>query len=308
MKYEIMIRILFELLSKRSVSAKYLADKFEVSIRSIYRYMQDIEYAGVPLYTTRGNGGGFKIVDTYRISSTFMTMKEFSEVISALSAINDGVSNSVLDSALVKLKAVTKNEYGGFNIESGNLVIDGGSWGDTVGYKSKLKVLQTAIEGNKKLLLKYHDRNGAVTERTVEPHIILFKQGLWYVYAYCHLREEFRLFKTGRIESATILSETFTRRAIQDDEWLNFWKDNVVPAIDVCLEVLDNYKSDVEEWLGVENVSVENGKNVARAKLPFDQGLVSKIMGFGRGVKVVSPTVLKDEIKKNAEELINNYK
>ena len=81
MKYEIIIGILFELLSKKCVKAGYLADKFEVSVRSIHRYISCLEMAGVPIYTIRGNQGGFAIVDTYRLSATFMTMKEFDQVI-----------------------------------------------------------------------------------------------------------------------------------------------------------------------------------------------------------------------------------
>lgn len=308
LKNHVMMRILFELLSKRSVSATYLANKYEISTRSVYRYLADLEDAGVPLYTTRGRGGGISLVDTYRLSSTFMTVNEFEQTIDALTAINDGVDNKVLDSAILKLKSAVRKEYSGFNIESGNLIIDGGSWGDTVGYKTKLKIVQEAIDGNKKLSIVYHNRNGETSSRVIEPYFMLFKQGLWYTYAYCNLRETFRLFKLGRIESATVLAEKFVRKNIDKSTLnLNFW-DNSTEAKDVVMEVSKEIISDVEEWLGVENVHDEDGKKIARAKLPFDQGLVSKIMGFGRGIKVLSPTELKDEIKKNAEELIKNYK
>ena len=167
MKYEIILRILFELLSKKSVTAKYLSEKYNVSVRTIYRYIETIEMAGVPLYTTRGREGGFQIIDTYKFSSTFMTVEEFEKTIEALTAITDSVPNNVLSSAINKLKASIKNEYSGFEMKSGNLVIDGGPWGDTVGYKSKLKVIEQAIEENKKLHIKYHDRNGVITERTI---------------------------------------------------------------------------------------------------------------------------------------------
>ena len=307
-KNHVMMSILFELLSKRSVSATYLANKYEISTRSVYRYLDDLDQAGVPIYTVRGRGGGISLVDTYRLSSTFMTVNEFEHTINALTAINDGVDNKVLDSAILKLKSTVKKEYSGFNIESGNLIIDGGTWGDTIGYKTKLKVVQESIDSTKKLSITYHDRNGEKSNRIIEPHFLLFKQGLWYTYAYCNLRETFRLFKIGRIESATILPETFTRRNVNKASIdLNFW-DNATEAIDVVMDVSPSIVSDVEEWLGVENVSNENGKTIARAKLPFDKGLINKIMGFGNGVTVIAPAQLKDEIKKNAEELIKNYK
>ena len=307
MKYEIIIRILFELLAKKCVKASYLADKFEVSVRSIHRYINCLELAGVPIYTLRGNSGGFAIIDTYKLSSTFMTVKEYEQTISALKAITDSVPNKSLTNVLSKLSAVIRNERSNFDIKSGNLVIDAGPWGDTVGYKSKLSVIQRAIEENKKLSICYHDRNGDVTKRIIEPHIIVFKQGLWYIYAFCNLRNDFRFFKTGRIEYANILEEKFTRRTISDDALpLNFWE-SAPETINVSLEINKKYLSDVEEWLGIENVRLKNDTYVAEATLPYDNGLISKIMSYGNGIKVIAPEELKNSVKKCAEELIKNY-
>lgn len=308
MKYEIMLGILFELLSKKCVKANYLAQKYEVSVRSIHRYINCLEYAGVPIYSVRGSQGGFSVVDTYKLSSTFMTVKEFEQTIDALTTFNNNVPNKELSSVINKLKAVIKNEYSGFDIKSGNLIIDAGPWGDTVGYKSKLLVIQKSIDENKILLVKYHDRNGNVTERTIEPHVIVFKQGLWYVYAFCHLRNDFRFFKIGRIESANVQNEKFERRAFSEDSLpLNFWHQDV-EATDVALEVDKSILSDVEEWLGIENVKLIDGKYIAEAKLPFDKGLTTKIMSYGDGIKVLKPLELKEDVKNIAKKIIQNYK
>ena len=307
MKYEIMLGILLELLNKKTASASYLAEKFEVSIRSIYRYIHCIELAGVPIYTIRGANGGFGIVDTYKINSTFMTVNEFEQVIDALSAINDGVPDKVLQSAITKLKATVKNEFSGFDIKSGNLIIDGGPWGDSQGYKSKLLVIKECIENKTQLFIRYHDREGKITERTIDPYIIVFKQGLWYVYAYCNLRKTFRFFKTGRIESATILKSTFIRQDISEKELpLDFWH-NSTQTRDVALQIDPRCLSDAEEWLGIENVNIEQGKHIARLKLPYDDGLVSKIMSYGNGIKVLYPAELKQKIKDCAKQIINLY-
>lgn len=307
MKYEIMLGILFELLSKKCVKANYLAEKYEVSVRSIHRYINCLEMAGVPIYTLRGNQGGFAIVDTYKLASSFMTVNEFEQTIDALTAITTSVPNKVLENAINKLKSAVKNESSGLNIKSGNLIIDAGPWGDTVGYKSKLAVIQKSIEENKKLFIRYHDRNGDITERTIEPHVIVFKQGLWYTFAYCSLRQEFRFFKTGRIEQATILDEKFTRKDLSKmDLPLDFWQENL-DCIDVEMQIDKSIVSDVEEWLGIENVRSLNDKYIASVKLPYDKGLIYKIMSYGGGIKVTSPQMLKDEIAKNAKSIIANY-
>ena len=307
MKYEIMLSILFDLLSKKSVTATYLADKYEVSTRTIYRYISCIEMAGVPIYTNRGNGGGISVIDTYRLPASFMTISEFKQTIDALSAICDGVPNKTLASALNKIKATAKNEYSGFDVKAGNLIIDGGPWGDTIGYKSKLIILQQCIEKTQQLSIRYHDRTGEVTERVIDPYIIVFKQGLWYVFAYCNLRQGFRLFKTGRIEQAQILPKTFVRQDISKmDLPLDFWH-NTVMAQEISLEINKSCLSDVEEWLGIENVKEENGKNVATVKLPYDDGLVSKLITFGSGIKIIAPEDLKEKVRNKAKEIVSIY-
>ena len=308
MKFERLLDVLFELLSKKSVTATFLADKLEVSVRSIYRYVENLEAAGVPIYTTRGKNGGFHIVDTYRLSATFMTKEEFDGVINSLTAIANGVPDKTLESAINKLKATVKKEYSGFDVKGGNLIIDGGPWGDTVGYKTKLSVIAKSLSETKELFIRYHDRNGTVTERTIQPHIIVFKQGIWYVYAYCRLRKEFRFFKTGRIENAYILSTTFERKDLSEmDLPLDFWH-NSVEAENVIMEINGKVVSDVEEWLGVENVkSAANGKFIANVSLPFDDGLVSKIMSYGNGLKVIAPERLKDKIKATALSVAEQY-
>ncbi|MBO4251616.1 MAG: YafY family transcriptional regulator [Clostridia bacterium] len=307
MKFETMINILFDMLSKKTVQAKYLAQKYGICTRTVIRYITCLELAGVPIYATRGRNGGYRIMDTFRLSSTFMTVKEFEQVINSLSSIVQSVPDKALSSAINKLKATVKPEYGGFDIKSGNLIIDGGPWGDTVGYKAKLQVIEESLNDNRELFIRYHDRNGAISERVVEPHVIVFKQGIWYIYAYCHLRNEFRFFKTGRIEIANILNTKFTRRDLSKKELpLDFWH-NSVKAERVVMEIDKTVASDVEEWLGIENVKQENGKYIADVSLPFDDGLVSKIMSYSSGIKVLSPDALKDKIKATALAVASKY-
>ena len=308
MKFEIMVGILFDLLSKKCVTAKYLSEKYEVSIRSIYRYINSLEMAGVPLYSVKGNNGGFKIIEQYKLSSTFMSVKEFEQVINALTAINEGVPNKILESALTKLKASIKNEYAGFDIKSGNLIIDAGPWGDTVGYKSKLILIQKSIEEQVKIDFEYHDRNGEITNRIIEPHLILFKQGIWYVYAYCSLRESFRFFKIGRINNLNLLNEKFTRKEINKIELpLDYWHQNIL-AETIEFEVDKSILSDIQEWIGVNNVSIKKEKYLANAKLPFDEGLISKLMSYGNKIKIISPAKLRERILEVANQILKNYK
>jgi predicted DNA-binding transcriptional regulator YafY len=307
MKFEIIVRILFDLLSKKVVNAKYLSDKYEVSTRSIYRYISVLEDAGVPIYTIRGNQGGFSIVDSYRLSCYFLTKPELEQTIGALNGIINGVPNKTLSQVIDKLKSNLKNTTDDLLLKTGNLIIDAGPWGNAIGYKNKLAVVQKALDSNLVLNITYHDRDGEITDRNIYPHVIVFKQGLWYVYAYCCLRKKFRFFKLGRIEKAIITDQIFERKNItKDDMPLNFWE-NATNTENVILEINKKYLSDVEEWLGIENVKSVNGKFIADVTLPYDGGLVSKIMSFGDGVTVISPEKLVNEIKTHSQKILAKY-
>ena len=306
MKDENIINILFDFLAEKKVSATELARKYGVSRRTIFRYIDALCVAGVPIYSKRGNDGGFYLYDTFKIPATFLTDKEYESVISSLKAVNNEIENPSLSSGINKLLSAYRGEKDTLKVSDGNLIIDTGAWGDTSGYRAKLAVIEKAIEDKKVLYVKYHDRTGDITERNVEPHAIVFKQGLWYVYAFCRLRNEFRLFKTGRIELADLLDETFERKPIPEKPFEKWYSQSNTE--EVYMEVDKSVLSDVEEWLGIENVSETDGKFFARVQLPFDDGLISKILTFGAGIKVLSPKQLKEKIITAAQKVTAVYK
>lgn len=303
MKYEIMTGMLFDLLSKKSVKATYFASKYEVTTRTVYRYIDELSLAGVPIESTRGANGGFKIMDGFKLSASYLTEKEFEVVINSLSAINNEVHGEVLSSAISKLKA-TKRGVSAVNVKTGNLVIDAGAWCDSAGYKDKLSLINGAIDDNKVINFTYHDRNGSQSSRFAEPHTILFKEGTWYVYAFCRLREEFRFFKVGRMTEIKATSEVFMRKDLPSLLPFDNWYESS-SLIDVKLKVEDHSLFAVEEWLGVENIYKENDVFYAKASLPDEDSLVGKILSLGVGVKVIAPETLKNKIKKAVKDIYN---
>ena len=305
MKFTIMTGILFELLSKKMLSATYLANKYEVTTRTIYRYIEELSLSGVPIETVRGANGGFKIMDTFKLAGSFLTMTEYEAVVNSLNAIYAEVKGDALESAINKLTSA-KRGYGAVNVKTGNLVIDAGAWCEEAGYKDKLSKINGAIDDGNIVEFIYHNRNGEKSNRRIEPHTIVFKEGMWYVYAWCYAREEFRFFKIGRMSEIAVLSDKFSRRVLPDHLPFEGWY-NGNDLIDVTLKVDKDTISAVEEWLGVENIIKEGDLFLASAKLHDEPSLVGKIMSLGKGVKVLSPNSLKTKIKSAIEELKNNY-
>ena len=307
MKIQYLIEILFLLLSREKVSAKYVAERFSISVRTAYRYFDELSLC-VPIYNERGRNGGYSISKTYKIPSTYLGVDESDFLLNLLNGMNNEVTSPILQRIIDKLTSIAKKSKSNLTIDFGNLVIDGGPWGNTDSYKETLTFLESCIENREQITIDYRDREGLSSRREIEPHTIILKQGLWYCYAYCHLRNEFRLFKVGRIEGANLTGKTFTRRSTDNlKDALKDWYESLE-----CEEmelVLDpTVKADVEEWLGVDKVFTKsNGEIIANANLPIDDTVSSKILSFGNKVKVVSPIKLKEMVIKTAKAVTELY-
>lgn len=304
MKNEIMIRILFMLLARNKVSAAEIAARFEISRRTVYRYIDTLCLANVPILVDRGANGGFYIADSYKLNTVFLTEKEFAMLDEMMKSFESVFPDRDISSIREKLFTPKFNKQ--TTITSSSLIIDGTNWanGNT---SPKIKIISSAIENSCLLDICYHDGSGNVTKRTIEPHAIALKYGLWYVFAYCRLRKDFRLFKISRIEYANI-GESFEKRPFNVNMLpIEQWKTSD-PLIDIEFEVEPDAKSEVEEWIGVENVYVtSSGKIKANARFPLNKSLISEIMRFGSSIKVINPKNLTAEILKVARDLVNLY-
>ncbi|HBF86721.1 MAG TPA: hypothetical protein DDW54_03480 [Clostridiales bacterium] len=306
MKYEIMIKMLFLFLSRGKLSAKYLAGRFDISVRTVMRYLDCISLA-VPLIAESGRNGGYYIADSFKFPAAFMTEEEFNAVISTLDSYNSQLSSEVLSSATDKLKAIKDPSSPAADIKAGNFVIDGSSWNGESNGGAVLSLVEKCIESSTALEIAYVDKSGETTKREIEPQVIILKQGLWYVYAYCRLRKEFRTFKISRISYATKTASKYVRRTT-DVASLSFedWSGDVAYEF-IDLEIKESAKAEVEEWLGVSSVYRNGGRLFASAKLPYDGGLIAKLLGFGNSVRILSPAKLKRDVLNVAKKLVAEY-
>ena len=305
MKYEIMLKITMLLLSKRKVTARELADRFSISTRSVYRYIEELDVCGVPVDISRGRYGGITVADTFRLPSGFFTREEFSATVNALEAMKSQVSDESVETALEKLQRQQKNEKRELSV-CGNIIIDGGTWGESKKFTDKMRVCETAVNERKCLFIDYVSRGGEHSKRVIDPYVLVCKQNVWYVYAFCHTKQTFRTFKIGRIKSATFTGEEFVRAEItRDDVDMNFgYSDDELT--EVTFEIEKNSLADAEEWLGIDNIEPRGDKFIARLTLPDNGGLVNKILSYGGAVKVLEPLALKEKVKSAARAIAEN--
>lgn len=301
MKYQTMISIMMLLLQKRRLTARQIAEKYDISTRSVYRYIEELDVSGVPVTVTRGRYGGIAIADTFRLPTGFLTREEYAATVNALSAMASQVNDRDVISALEKLQLQQKNERRDVSV-CGNVIVDGGTWGGGKKFSEKMRVCETAVNEKKCLLIDYISRDGEHSKRVIDPHVLIFKQNVWYVYAFCHSKQTFRTFKIGRIKSATFTGGSFVKREFTRDEIdLNFY----YPADslkEVTFEILKSSLADAEEWLGIDNIEPRGDAFIARMTLP-ETGLVNKILSYGGAVKVLEPPELKQRVAEAARQI-----
>lgn len=304
MKYQIMVKMLMLLLSRRKVSAREIADRYEISVRSVYRYIEELCVAGIPIDVARGRYGGIMIADTYRLPVGYFTKDEYTAAVNALTAMASQVGDEAILTALEKLQRQSKSENADRSI-SGGIIVDGGTWGDTKNFADKMQVCERAVEESLSLDIDYISRTGEHSRRIIDPHVLIFKQNIWYVYAFCHTKQDFRTFKIGRIKNARYTGKTFEKRKVTREEIpLNF-RYRSDELTEISLEIEKDKLPDVEEWIGIDNIEPRGEKFVAEVSMPDDEVLVNKILSFGGGVKVTSPASLRDKVIAAARKIID---
>ena len=301
LKYRIMIKILVTLISRRKVSAKELADRYEICLRTVYRYIEDLSAAGIPIEVTRGRYGGISISDAYRLPAGYLSSEEYDSACNALRAWAAQVNDDAALSALEKIERQKKNDRRELTV-TGNIIVDGGVWGDRGAFSDKMKACEKAVDECESIRIDYIARDGEHSSRVIDPHVLILKRNVWYVYAYCHSKGDWRTFKIGRIKKLNFTGKHFKKKSIsKEDIPLDFFH-STEDMCDVTLEIERAALADAEEWLGVDSIEPRGNALVCDVTLPRE-GLANKILSFGGAIKVLSPAALADEVKSIARNI-----
>lgn len=301
MKIDRLIGILSILLQEDKVTAPKLAEKFEVSRRTINRDIEDLCKAGIPIVTSQGAGGGISIMDGYKLDRTILSSKDMKMIMAGLRSL-DSVSGSHYYGQLME-----KIKSGSSDYISGNeaILIDLSSWNKD-SLSPKIEMVQDAIELGKTLKFQYFAPSGN-TERRVEPYFLIFKWSSWYVYGYCLLRNDYRLFKLNRMISMD-LAEDFDKRSEVPMPDLSDKK--VFPTQKIVKAVFDSSM----KWYLIEEYGAESFTERPDGKLLFehdyadDEGLLSWMLSLRNQVTVLEPESIREKLFYIASQLTNKYK
>lgn len=300
MKIDRLLGIVMILLQKDKVTAPYLAEKFEVSKRTINRDIDALCMAGIPIVTTQGGNGGISIADGYRIDKSVLTYDEMQKVVTALKGMDSISSNAGTEQLLNKF-FIKKDQV--LSIKD-SIIINLASH-----YKSdltdKIAVIREAIMDNMLITFRYYSSKGD-TERTIEPYYLAFQWSAWYVFGYCKERRDFRLFKLNRLCELKSTGMRYEPRKIMEEhkDFNRYFKDEY--QITVLFDPEVKYRL-IDEY-GMESFEVnEEGKLLFRMGFTDKNYMLSWILSFGDKAEVLYPKGLKQEIKTIAENILKHY-
>ncbi len=306
MKSSIMFGILLTILNHRKVKREFLAEKFEISTRTVARHIDTLCESGVPIIAVRGANGGYMIADDFKLERSFFTEDELHRLLTCLNATATSFEgqNRDLIEKLKHIGAVKENEK--YLLKTDTLIIDVGTWTNPQNYRGKMEAINRAIENDLTLNMAYTDNKDFYSVRDFDPYCLVLKEGVWYVYGFCHLRDDFRLFKLARIKNLTLTENKFTRKENDVYEKLNGTFDDT-DLVDVEFEFFSTALSEVEEWLGLDAISERGTTYIAKASLYGGNLLINKLLSFGSSIKILKPQALKEELLVECGRIMKRY-
>ena len=292
-----LFKIIYYLLDKGHATAPELAAKFEVSVRTIYRDIDALSEAGIPVYAETGRNGGIYLMNDFVLDRAVLSEREKQEILTALQSL--GATQYIQNrETLDKLSAL-------FRVSSGNwLEVDFSRWGDQQDDNRKFEVLKSAVMHCKCVQITYAGASETVTERIIQPLKLMYKARAWYLKAYCTKKQDYRIFKLTRIVDCIILDENFTSHAFPKDE--DSSRQEGVPITlrfpkEMAYRIYDEFdKSQVEQQ--------ENGDFIVSAQMPEDGWLIGFLLSLGPQVEILSPAHLRNIVAEQARLIYEKNK
>lgn len=311
MRIDRLLSIIVMLLNNDRVTAASLAEKYEVSTRTIYRDIDAINLAGIPVISFQGNTGGFGIMENYRIDRQVLTLKDMVSIISALKGINQALEDKELDSAINKITSlIPRDKTEHLELSSGHIIFDILPWGHRKSKKDMLQKIHRCIINNKLIEIEYLNTMGIRNVRTIEPMTLLFKGYSWYLFAFCNLKNDYRLFRISRIKSLSISDKTFIRRKKTYHSFMDYDNLQNHELQKIKLKFNKNLRVNIEDYFDDSEIQyMDNGDLIINMNTPLKSDWIYNwILSYGDGVEIMEPKNMRKIFREKILKIIDIYK
>ncbi|HPJ01723.1 MAG TPA: YafY family protein [Candidatus Limiplasma sp.] len=295
-----LFEIVYLLIERRTMTAKELAARLEVSPRTILRDIEVLSGAGIPLYSTRGRCGGIALVDGYVLSKAFFSESEQTGILAALqqlSATQYPDTQPVLD----KLKGIFVKQTADW------LEVDFTHWGSGAEDREKLSVIQSALLNKQALRFTYASAKGETAERLVYPLKLCFKSMSWYISAYCTAREDYRTFKLNRIQNAAPTDIYFGDLDLKAPP-LHI-DESTSPRLSLKLLFHPRQAHRVYDEFSPGHIAVQDdGQLLVTVAMSDGEWLYGYLLTYGPDLEVLEPPEIREKMAEIAAAVMANYR
>ncbi len=292
-----LFEIIYILLEKKTVTAAELSKKFEVSVRTIYRDIETLSQSGIPVYMSKGKGGGISLISDFILNKAVLTEQEKEDILTSLKAVN-AVNFTRDDNTLKKLDSMLGSSGSDW------IEVSFSSWGNYLNESENFSELKKAILGKHSVKFVYESVKAENTSRIVHPLKLVFKGAAWYLYGFCKKRSDYRFFKLRRISNLKITDETYNMSPPD----ISFNEPEIFKCEPVNAKLEISPKMAFRVYDEMSDFSVmENGNFFCNVSLPDNDTMCTYIISFGEYCKVIEPESIRNEAKQKIKKMLENY-
>lgn len=308
MRIDRMLSIVITLLYKEKVSARELAQKFEVSIRTVYRDIEAINRAGIPVVPYSGSNGGYGLMNNFKLDRRLLSMEDFIYIISSLKGINETLDNKEIENAIDKISSLIPKEKSElFDSQLEHIIFDMVPWGYAKRQSEKVKILHQSIINKQIIKFQYTDQNGKPSKRNVEPLSLVYKGSTWYLFGYCKTRNDYRTFRLSRINDLIISQDRFVRREMSYKEYSQKHTEKG-KLVKFVLKFHPGVRQIVEDYFDEKNITIcKDNSIVVSAMYPEGEWFLNWLLSYGDKVEIIEPAYLKKALLDITKKIFNLY-
>lgn len=296
-----LFEIVYILLDKKIVTAKELAEHFEVSSRTIYRDIDTLSSAGIPIYATQGKNGGITLLENFVLNKSMISEDEKDMILFALKNFT-ATAYPNMEGTLSKLSRLFKKDNYKW------IEVDFSNWGSSEKEKEKFNTLKNAIINNKVITFKYYSSHGEESNRKIEPTKLNFKSRSWYLIGFCLSKQANRTFKISRMFDVEMTQEIYSHKPLEElaIEPDNGEKHNLIDfKLHFTKKASYRIYDEFDEKAIVKN---KDGSFNVTTSLPEGDWIYDYILSFGNTIEVLEPKKVRQVIMEKLEKMIKKYK
>lgn len=298
MKESRLFKIVYYLLDKGKVTAAELAENLEVSVRTIYRDIDALSVAGIPIYTTQGKGGGISLLQDFVLDKSLLSEQEQEQILMALQGMVATEDDKARE-LLAKLSGLFAPKIMDW------IEVDFSDWVKNTPEQEVFDSIKRAIFHRNIIAFTYFGSNESTLKRIVEPIKLIFKSKAWYLYGFCTFRKDFRFFKLTRIKDLEVLTQTYVRQRTDIPQIETVIHNEA--TIPVKLKFMPQAAFRVYDEFAQNAIKDDQGNLYVCVDLPDSEALYHYLFSFGTGVEVIEPDDVREKMKERIALLLKKY-